>query len=48
MNPCFAIVLSGGYKDDEDAGAKILYTGQGGQKDGRQVSDGAHPAAHCA
>ena len=45
LNPCFAIVLSGGYKDDEDAGAEILYTGMGGQKDGRQVSNVSHSAA---
>ena len=48
LNPCFAIVLSGGYKDDEDAGAEILYTGMGGQKDGRQVSDESHPCANHA
>ncbi|KAL0066268.1 hypothetical protein AAF712_006699 [Marasmius tenuissimus] len=29
----FAIVLSGGYEDDEDHGDVILYTGTGGQKD---------------
>ncbi len=34
-----SIVLSGGYEDDEDHGDIIVYTGQGGQKDGRQVAD---------
>ncbi|WP_218845735.1 YDG/SRA domain-containing protein [Aeromicrobium tamlense] len=34
-----AIVLSGGYKDDEDRGDWILYTGQGGNEAGRQVRD---------
>ena len=34
-----AIVLSGGYEDDEDHGDEIIYTGQGGNRDGRQVAD---------
>lgn len=36
-----AIVLSGGYVDDEDLGYEIIYTGEGGrdQSTGRQVSD---------
>ncbi|MGV9345787.1 YDG/SRA domain-containing protein [Streptomyces spiralis] len=35
-----SIVLSGGYKDDEDYGDVIIYTGHGGQDDsGNQVSD---------
>ncbi|KAI3604063.1 sra-ydg domain-containing protein [Moniliophthora roreri] len=39
-----AIVLSGGYEDDEDNGDEILYTGTGGQVDsfsasGHQVHD---------
>ncbi|WP_165976980.1 YDG/SRA domain-containing protein [Arthrobacter nitrophenolicus] len=35
-----AIVVSGGYKDDQDHGDWILYTGQGGRNDrGRQVED---------
>jgi putative restriction endonuclease len=34
-----SIVISGGYKDDEDYGDSIIYTGHGGQKDGVQVKD---------
>lgn len=34
-----AIVLSGGYADDADYGDEIIYTGAGGNKDGKQVSD---------
>lgn len=34
-----AIVVSGGYKDDRDHGDWILYTGQGGRENGRQVED---------
>lgn len=34
-----AIVLSGGYEDDEDFGDEIIYTGMGGQKSGIQVED---------
>ena len=34
-----AIVVSGGYPDDEDYGDRILYTGQGGQERRRQVED---------
>ncbi len=34
-----AIVLSGGYEDDEDNGEEIIYTGAGGNKDGKQVED---------
>ena len=34
-----AIVLSGGYEDDEDFGDVIVYTGQGGNDAGRQVAD---------
>lgn len=34
-----AIVLSGGYEDDEDHGDEIIYTGAGGNKDGKQVED---------
>ena len=33
-----SIVLSGGYEDDEDYGDYIIYTGQGGNEAGRQVS----------
>jgi hypothetical protein len=33
----YAIVMSGGYKDDDDEGAELWYTGEGGQKDGKQV-----------
>ena len=33
-----SIVLSGGYEDDEDFGDVILYTGQGGNQDRKQVS----------
>ncbi|ULT25746.1 YDG/SRA domain-containing protein [Sphingobacterium sp. E70] len=34
-----AIVLSGGYEDDEDNGEEIIYTGAGGQNKGKQVED---------
>lgn len=34
-----SIVLSGGYEDDEDFGDEIIYTGSGGQKNGKQVTD---------
>lgn len=34
-----AIVLSGGYEDDEDFGDIITYTGAGGNKNGKQVED---------
>jgi len=36
-----SIVLSGGYKDDEDEGDVIVYTGKGGrdEKTGEQISD---------
>ncbi|GMA31580.1 hypothetical protein GCM10025875_15720 [Litorihabitans aurantiacus] len=34
-----AIVVSGGYRDDEDHGDWILYTGQGGNVGRRQVAD---------
>lgn len=34
-----AIVLSGGYADDVDYGDEIIYTGAGGNKDGKQISD---------
>jgi len=34
-----SIVLSGGYEDDEDLGDTIIYTGAGGQKHNKQVSD---------
>ena len=34
-----SIVISGGYEDDEDYGDVIIYTGQGGQENGRQVAD---------
>ncbi|QNH63117.1 YDG/SRA domain-containing protein [Hymenobacter sediminicola] len=37
--PAEAIVLSGGYEDDVDLGCSILYTGEGGNQDGRQVAD---------
>ena len=36
-----AIVLSGGYEDDQDFGNVIIYTGQGGNKGRRQVADQA-------
>ena len=29
--PCFAIAISGGYKDDADEAAALWYTGQGSQ-----------------
>ena len=34
-----AIVLSDGYEDDDDQGEVIIYTGQGGNKDGKQNAD---------
>ena len=37
----YAIVLAGGYADDEDEGTSFWYTGEGGQEaKGRQVGDG--------
>ena len=35
----FSIVLNGGYADDYDLGDEILYTGEGGNVNGRQVED---------
>lgn len=37
--PAESIVQSGGYEDDEDWGDTLLYTGMGGNHDGRQVAD---------
>ena len=37
-DPVYAIILSGGYKDDADGQKEIIYTGMGGQKGGIQVS----------
>ncbi|WP_155645115.1 YDG/SRA domain-containing protein [Vibrio splendidus] len=34
-----AIVLSSGYVDDVDYGDEIIYTGAGGNKDGKQIAD---------
>lgn len=34
-----AVVLSGGYEDDEDSGDVIVYTGEGGNNAGRQEKD---------
>ncbi len=36
-NGAYAIVLSGGYVDDEDNGMSFWYTGEGGQDKGKQV-----------
>tara|TARA_B100000959_G_C14831403_1_gene562056 strand:+ start:162 stop:1022 length:861 start_codon:yes stop_codon:yes gene_type:complete len=33
---CDCIVLNGGYKDDEDNGDVIIYTGEGGKKEGKK------------
>jgi putative restriction endonuclease len=33
-----AIVVNGGYVDDEDYGDRIVYTGEGGQSNGKQVA----------
>lgn len=33
---CDCIVLNGGYKDDEDNGNVIIYTGEGGKKEGKK------------
>ena len=35
--PAYAIVLSGGYVDDEDNGTSFIYSGEGGQSGGKQV-----------
>ncbi|HZU58894.1 MAG TPA: YDG/SRA domain-containing protein [Actinocrinis sp.] len=43
-----SIVLSGGYEDDEDHGDWILYTGQGGQVNGRHVEDQKLVAGNAA
>jgi putative restriction endonuclease len=34
-----AIVLSGGYEDDLDTGDEIIYTGAGGNKNGKQINN---------
>jgi predicted restriction endonuclease len=34
-----SVVVSGGYPDDEDYGDEIIYTGQGGQTEGRHTHD---------
>lgn len=34
-----SIVISGGYEDDQDLGDEIVYTGHGGQLNGKQVKD---------
>jgi putative restriction endonuclease len=34
-----SIVLAGGYEDDEDFGNEIIYTGAGGQENGKQIAD---------
>ncbi len=39
--PAYAIVMSGGYKDDVDEGLMIDYTGEGGQTGGKHVR--CHP-----
>ncbi len=39
-NGAYAIVLSGGYVDDEDNGMSFWYTGEGGQEKGKQVCVG--------
>ena len=40
-DPCYAICVSGGYKDDDDHSpdGTLIYTGCGGQKKKRQVED---------
>lgn len=37
-SPAYCIVMSGGYRDDVDAGLEIGYTGEGGQTNGKHVS----------
>lgn len=37
-SPAYCIVMSGGYRDDVDAGLEIDYTGEGGQTNGKHVS----------
>ena len=36
-SPAYCIVMSGGYRDDVDAGMEMDYTGEGGQTSGRHV-----------
>ena len=36
-SPAYCIVMSGGYRDDVDAGLEIDYTGEGGQTNGKHV-----------
>lgn len=35
--PAYCIVMSGGYRDDVDAGLEVQYTGEGGQSKGKHV-----------
>ncbi|KAL3157789.1 hypothetical protein ABBQ32_012213 [Trebouxia sp. C0010 RCD-2024] len=37
--PAYCIVMSGGYRDDVDAGLEVQYTGEGGQSKGKHVRD---------
>src|SRR5207245_1891174 len=44
-----SVVVSGGYEDDEDFGALLIYTGAGGRgEDGSQVADQAFRAQNMA
>ena len=45
--PAYAIVMSGGYKDDFDEGLMIDYTGEGGQTAGKHVSCRPCMRQHC-
>ncbi|KAL6763853.1 SAD/SRA domain-containing protein [Haematococcus lacustris] len=43
-----AVVLSGGYADNDDQGSSVWYTGSGGQKAGHQVQDQVWKGANQA
>ncbi len=34
-----SIAISGGYEDDVDLGDEVIYTGEGGQENGRHIKD---------
>lgn len=48
--PCSAVVMSGGYKDDDDGGLQFWYTGQGGRTGKKHTHDqelkSVRPSAH--
>ncbi|KAL0021355.1 hypothetical protein WJX77_007695 [Trebouxia sp. C0004] len=47
-SPAYAIVMSGGYKDDVDEGLMIDYTGEGGQTGGKHTKDQTWTAGNLA